>query len=54
MNLNDFDYDLPKELIAQKPAYPRSSSKLLVAEKKLISSFSKLHTILDNNDIYCY
>ena len=51
MNLNDFDYDLPKELIAQTPAYPRSSSKLLVAEKNLISSFSKLHTILDNNDM---
>jgi len=28
--LSDFDYDLPKEYIAQKPAEPRDSSKLMV------------------------
>lgn len=30
MILSDFDYDLPKEYIAQKPAEPRDSSKLMV------------------------
>ena len=51
MNLNDFDYYLPRDLIAQKPAKPRSSSKLLVAEKKLISTFSNIYKFLDENDI---
>ncbi len=30
MRLSDIDYDLPDELIAQKPAEPRDSSRLLV------------------------
>ena len=33
MNINDFDYDLPKELIAQTPLENRSSSKLLIMNK---------------------
>ena len=33
MDLNDFNYELPKELIAQKPSKPRSSSRILVVEK---------------------
>lgn len=33
MNLNDFDYELPEELIAQTPLEDRSSSKLLVLNK---------------------
>ena len=33
MNLHDFYYDLPKELIAQDPLEDRSSSKLLVVNK---------------------
>lgn len=32
MKLSDFDYDLPEGLIATRPARPRSSAKLLVAE----------------------
>ena len=51
MNLNDFDYYLPKELIAQEPSAPRSTSRLLVAEKNLISKFDKLDTFLGCNDI---
>lgn len=31
MKLSDFDFDLPEELIAVRPARPRSSSRLLVA-----------------------
>lgn len=32
--LNDFDYDLPEERIAQKPATPRDHSKLLVYDRE--------------------
>ncbi len=33
MDVTDFDYDLPKELIAQTPVEPRDSSRLLVMDK---------------------
>lgn len=33
MNVKDFDYDLPQELIAQDPLEDRSSSRLLVLDK---------------------
>ena len=36
MNLNSFDYVLPKENIAQKPTDIRTDSKLLVLSKKII------------------
>ena len=34
MLLTDFDYDLPEELIAQKPVEPRNASRLLVLDPK--------------------
>lgn len=34
MQLTDFDYDLPEELIAQDPLEDRSSSRLMVLDKK--------------------
>jgi S-adenosylmethionine:tRNA ribosyltransferase-isomerase len=33
MKLSDFDFNLPKEFIAQEPLKDRSSSKLLVLDK---------------------
>ena len=33
MNVNDFDYELPKELIAQTPLKVRDASRLLVMDK---------------------
>lgn len=33
MKLSEFDYFLPKDLIAQTPIYPRDNSKLLVIDK---------------------
>jgi S-adenosylmethionine:tRNA ribosyltransferase-isomerase len=32
MQLSDFDFDLPEQLIATRPAKPRSSARLLVAQ----------------------
>lgn len=34
MHINDFDYDLPEELIAQHPADKRDESRLLVVDRK--------------------
>ncbi len=34
MNVSDFDYDLPEELIAQDPLEDRSSSRLLILDKR--------------------
>ena len=51
MNLKDFDYILPKKLIAQKPAFPRSSSKLLIAKNKKISLFNNLYNFLEKDDV---
>ncbi|MEG0894942.1 MAG: tRNA preQ1(34) S-adenosylmethionine ribosyltransferase-isomerase QueA [Oscillospiraceae bacterium] len=34
MNTHDFYYDLPEELIAQTPLYPRDSSRMLVVDKE--------------------
>ncbi len=34
MKTSDFDYNLPEELIAQTPVYPRDSSRLLVYDRK--------------------
>jgi S-adenosylmethionine:tRNA ribosyltransferase-isomerase len=35
MNLSDFDYDLPQELIGQSPADKRDHSRLLVLDRKM-------------------
>ncbi|MFC3932864.1 tRNA preQ1(34) S-adenosylmethionine ribosyltransferase-isomerase QueA [Streptococcus dentapri] len=42
MNTNDFDFDLPEELIAQTPLEKRDSSKLLVID-------SKTHRMIDTH-----
>lgn len=34
MNINDFDYELPKELIAQTPAEKRDCSRLMVVDRE--------------------
>ena len=34
MHINDFDYELPLELIAQTPAEKRDSSRLMVVDRK--------------------
>lgn len=42
LSLDDFDYDLPEELIAQKPVTPRDHSRLLIydrIEKKITDDY---------------
>jgi len=55
MNISDFDYDLPKELIAQSPTIPRDNSKLLVIDRKTgkISHhvFNQIESMLGKNDV---
>ncbi|MEI6579243.1 MAG: tRNA preQ1(34) S-adenosylmethionine ribosyltransferase-isomerase QueA [Eubacteriales bacterium] len=49
MNKSQFYYDLPQELIAQHPAEPRDSSRLLVVDKKIGTTENKKF-----NDIISY
>ena len=54
MRVTDFDYDLPEQLIAQTPLDERSSSRLLVLDKKTgeieHKHFYDIVDYLDNND----
>lgn len=55
MRLADFDYDLPKSFIAQDPATPRDSSKLLIydtANDRVIHSvFRDIVSYLSEDDV---
>lgn len=53
MKLSDFDFDLPEQLIAVRPAKPRSSAKLLVGRGNTISDHhvSDLIDILQAGDV---
>ena len=54
MNIEDFDYDLPEELIAQTPLLKRDASKMMVLDKKtgnyIDSNFTDLINYLDKGD----
>jgi S-adenosylmethionine:tRNA ribosyltransferase-isomerase len=53
MKLTDFDYVLPKELIAQEPAEPRDSSRLMVVEGNKIEHklFRDIIKYLNKEDV---
>lgn len=55
MQISLFDYNLPKELIAQKPMYPRDQARLLILDKKNGQidhrHFYDLLDILDQDDV---
>lgn len=55
MKTSDFAYHLPKEYIAQRPVYPRDSSKLLVYDRELDRithrHFSDLVDLLREKDL---
>jgi len=58
MNISNFDYFLPRELIAQKPANPRDSSRLLTIDlsSEIISHkhFSDLPNLLNKDDVLVF
>jgi len=55
MQLNDFDYELPAELIAQQPAIQRDSSRLLVFDRlhatRRDRSFTDIVDYFDKGDV---
>ncbi|PYS55469.1 MAG: tRNA preQ1(34) S-adenosylmethionine ribosyltransferase-isomerase QueA [Acidobacteria bacterium] len=55
MNLSDFDYELPPELIAREPARPRDASRMLVLDRRTGeyagSVFRKLPEFLEPSDV---
>jgi len=58
MNLSDFDYHLPKELIAQKPIEPRDNSKLMILNRETGSRehhrFYDLPKLLDSSAVLVF
>ena len=55
MNINDFDFSLPKQNIAQEPKKSRSDSKLLVINRTTNGlkneNFSNIEKYIKNNDL---
>ena len=55
MNISDFDYELPEELIAQMPADKRENSRMMVLNRNNHSvehkHFFDITDYLDNNDV---
>ena len=56
MDLSNFDFNLPKGLIASRPLKPRSSAKLLLYEQSSIKDlmFFDLPDILNKNDLLVF
>ena len=56
MDISNFDFNLPKSLIASRPLKPRSSAKLLFYEKSSIKDliFFNLPDILSKNDLLVF
>ena len=56
MNLSDFDFDLPKRLVASRPVRPRSNAKLLSYHNNLIKdyNFFNLPELLCEKDLLIF
>ena len=55
MLVSDFNFDLPKELIADKPKFPRDTSRLLVVGNPLADkTFSDIIDLLNPNDVLVF
>ncbi|MCL5054980.1 MAG: tRNA preQ1(34) S-adenosylmethionine ribosyltransferase-isomerase QueA [Firmicutes bacterium] len=58
LKLSDYDYELPESLIAQKPANPRDSCRLLVLNRKTgeitDDVFKNLDQYLNSNDLLVF
>jgi S-adenosylmethionine:tRNA ribosyltransferase-isomerase len=55
MHISDFDYELPKDLIAREPARPRDAARMMVLNRKTglwsDSTFAKLPDFLNPPDV---
>ena len=51
MNLDDFDFDLPPELIAEYPLADRSSAKLLIGFSKVDEVFHNIGEYFNAGDV---
>ncbi|MGI6330325.1 MAG: tRNA preQ1(34) S-adenosylmethionine ribosyltransferase-isomerase QueA [Zhaonellaceae bacterium] len=55
MKVSEFDYELPEELIAQEPIYPRDHSRLMVIDKRnnniIHKKFYNLIHFLESGDV---
>ena len=55
MNISDFDYELPPELIAREPVRPRDASRMMVVDRRrdsyTDSFFGELPRYLDPSDV---
>ena len=52
MKLTDYNFDLPKELIAKEPSKERTSSRLLVVDEPLTdSNFSNILDYFNKGDL---
>ena len=45
MNISEFDYELPEELIAQMPSDKRENARMLVLDKKTHSITQRYTTL---------
>ncbi|MGC8880732.1 MAG: tRNA preQ1(34) S-adenosylmethionine ribosyltransferase-isomerase QueA [Minisyncoccia bacterium] len=58
MELKEFDYYLPKELIAQEPVIPRDHSRLMILKRKeeaiIHRKFYEIVDLVDENDILVF
>ena len=58
MDISEFDYNLPEELIAQYPINNRDESRLLVLDRatETVSHhiFNELPNLLNNNDVLVF
>ena len=55
MKTSEFDFDLPLDLIAQRPAVPRDSSRLLDAQNQLVNrKFYELPDLLKSGDLVVF
>ena len=56
MNLSNFDFDLPKRLVASRPIRPRSNAKLLLYHNNLIKdyNFFNLPELLCEKDLLIF
>lgn len=58
MNISNFDYSLPREYIAQKPANPRDSSRLMVIDRNRNGiahhRFYDISNMLSENDVIVF